>query len=345
MQYLAEARQKGIYLSLDDFYFQTNRLVETVDALYQKGYRLFLFDEVHRYQHWSKDLKQLYDDYDDIQMWATGSSILDIARGSTDLSRRATVYRLHGLSFREFLNFRYQQNFSPLSLPDLLQHHQQLAPELCDQLQLTADFQDYLRFGYFPYFMEAKASYFQKLQDSLHLVIDADIAPYEELQHATTRNLKKLLFVLSQTVPFTPNINKLAERIESPLNTILKLLDIMHQGQLLKLLRSENKGVSYLQKPEKIYLQNTNFIYLFSPEQANVGNVRETFFFNQLSHVHQVTAPRYGDFLIDDSFVFEIGGPGKTDQQLKGLPQAYLAIDAETGGGRHIPLWLFGFLY
>ena len=345
LQYLSSAQQKGIYLSLDDFYFETHRLVETVQTLYEMGYRLFLLDEVHRYLWWSKDLKQLYDDYEDIHLVATGSSILDISKGNSDLSRRAAVYHLQGLSFREYLNFQKNLNLPVLTLNEILTNHHIIAPDLLDSFRYPADFNNYLKSGYFPFFLEAKNTYFQKLQETINLVIDTDIAPYEQLQHSTTRTMKKLLFVLSESVPFTPNINKLSEKLDTPRNTILRLLDYLHSAQILQLLKTSTKGVSYLQKPEKIYLHNTNFIYLFSPSQANVGNVRETFFFNQLSAAHKVTAPRFGDFMIDDTFVFEVGGANKTSDQIRGVPHAYLALDIEGGTNNRIPLWLFGLLY
>lgn len=345
LQYLSVAKMKGIYLSMDDFFFESNRLILTIEMLYQKGFRLFLLDEVHRYQYWSKDLKQLYDDFEDIQVVATGSSILDISKGNADLSRRASVYHLAGLSFREFLNFRRNVQLRAIKLDNILNHHHTLAPDLLDNFNFKTEFQDYLKFGYFPYFLEAKSTYFQKLQETIHLVIDTDVAPFEDLQHSTTRKLKKLLYVLSESVPFSPNINKLAEKLETPRNTVLKLLDILDQAQILQLLRTTTKGVSFLQKPEKIYLQNTNFIHLFAKEQANVGNIRETFFFNQLSTIHSVTAPKYGDFMVDDSFVFEVGGASKSNEQIRGIPNAYLALDIEGGNNNRIPLWLFGMLY
>lgn len=345
LQHMIGVQEPGIYLSLDDFYFETNRLVEAVEKLYGLGYRLFVLDEVHRYQFWSKDLKQLYDDYEDIRVVATGSSILDISKGNADLSRRAAVYHLQGLSFREFLSFRKNIKLPVLPLEQIIAEHHIIAPDVVDSIRVKAEFQDYLKFGYFPFFLEARSTYVQKLQETMHLVIDTDIAPFEELQHTTTRNLKKLLNVLGEAVPFSPNINKLAEKLEIPRNTILKMLDILHQAQLLYLLRTDTKGVSYLQKPEKIYLQNTNFMYVLAQGKANVGSICETFFLNQLSAVHKITAPKYGDFLVNDSYVFEVGGASKTTDQIKGLPNAYLALDIETGSSRRIPLWLFGMLY
>jgi len=345
LQHLSSATQKGIYLSLDDFFFETHRLVETVRNLYNSGYRLFQLDEVHRYLWWSKDLKQLYDDYDDIQLVATGSSILDISKGNADLSRRAAVYNLHGLSFREYLNFQKNLHLPALALNDILSRHHEIAPELLDLFHYSTDFSNYLKFGHFPFFLESKSTYFQKLEETINLVIDTDISPHEDLQHSTTRTMKKLLFVLSQTVPFTPNINKLSDKLETPRNTLLRLLDYLDKARILHLLKVDTKGVSYLQKPEKIYLHNTNFIHLFSPKKANVGSLRETFFFNQLSAVHAVTSSKFGDFMVDDNYVFEVGGATKSRDQIKGVPNAYLALDIEGGSEKRIPLWLFGMLY
>jgi len=336
---------QSIYMSLDDFYFETHRLIETVTALYRMGYRLFLLDEVHRYEWWSKDLKQLYDDYEDIRIVATGSSILDISKGNADLSRRASIYHLHGLSFREYLNFKKGLDLKTLALSDILTSHHSIAPDLLDVFDFETEFQTYLKSGYFPFFLEANKTYFQKLQETIQLVIDSDITPYEQLQYSTTKTLKKLLFVISESVPFTPNINKLSQKLETPRNTVLRLLDILGKAQILLLLRASTSGISYLQKPEKIYLQNPNFIHLFSPTMSNIGNIRETFFFNQVSAVHAVTSSKFGDFMVDDTYVFEVGGPSKTSEQIRGVPNSYLALDIPGGQEKKIPLWLFGMLY
>jgi hypothetical protein len=345
LQQAHASSSQSIYMSLDDFYFETHRLIETVTALYGMGYRLFLLDEVHRYEWWSKDLKQLYDDYEDIRIVATGSSILDISKGNADLSRRASIYHLHGLSFREYLNFKKGLDLKTLALSDILTSHHSIAPDLLDVFDFETEFQTYLKSGYFPFFLEANKTYFQKLQETIQLVIDSDITPYEQLQYSTTKTLKKLLFVISESVPFTPNINKLSQKLETPRNTVLRLLDILGKAQILLLLRASTSGISYLQKPEKIYLQNPNFIHLFSPTMSNIGNIRETFFFNQVSAVHAVTSSKFGDFMVDDTYVFEVGGPSKTSEQIRGVPNSYLALDIPGGQEKKIPLWLFGMLY
>ncbi len=344
LQRLEKIGEKGIYFSLDDLYFESNRLVTVVEQLYALGYRSFFMDEVHRYQFWSKDLKQLYDDFEDINLIATGSSILEVAKGQADLSRRAIVYHIQGLTFREYLQFEKKLELKPIDLETILEQHHEITADLLEQFSFERDFSNYLKIGYFPFYKENKSVYYQKLSETMNLVIDIDIAPFEELNYSTVRTMKKLLFVISQSVPFTPNITKLSEQLGAPRNTILRLLDLLDQAKIIKLLRAENEKLSYLQKPEKIFFENTNFVYLFAEGKANVGSVRETFFFNQLIQKHRVTASKFGDFMVDEKYTFEVGGPNKNFQQIKGVPNSYLAIDVKNSVGNKVPLWLFGML-
>ncbi len=344
LQRLKQCGDKGIYLSLDDLYFESNRLVTVVEQCYALGFRAFFMDEVHRYQFWSKDLKQLYDDFEDIHLVATGSSILEVSKGQADLSRRAVVYYLQGLTFREYLQFEKKVSIQALDLETVLTRHHEITADLLDQFSFRKDFNNYLKQGYFPFYKENKSVYAQKLSETINLVIDIDIAPFEELNYTTVRTMKKLLHVISQSVPFTPNISKLSERLEAPRNTILRLLDLLDKAKIIKLLNAEHEKLSYLQKPEKIFLENTNFIYLFADGKANIGSVRETFFFNQVSQFHQVTASKFGDFMVDETYTFEVGGPHKNFQHIKGVPSSYLAIDVDNGVGNKVPLWLFGML-
>jgi len=344
LQRLQEIGDQGIYFSLDDLYFENNRLVSVVEQCYTLGYRTFFMDEVHRYQFWSKDLKQIYDDYDDIQVIATGSSILELSQGQADLSRRAIVYHLQGLTFREYLQFEKKLDIQALDLETILACHHEISADLSEQFSFEKDFKNYLKNGYFPFYLENKPLYSQKLMETINLVIDIDIAPFEELNYTTVRTMKKLLYVISQCVPFTPNISKLSERLEAPRNTILRLLDLLHQAKLIKLLNAEHIKLSYLQKPEKIYFENTNFVHLFADGKANIGSIRETFFFNQLSQIHRVSASKFGDFMVDEKYTFEVGGPNKNFQQIKGVPNSYLAIDVKNSVGNKIPLWMFGML-
>jgi predicted AAA+ superfamily ATPase len=331
LQRLQEIGDQGIYFSLDDLYFESNRLVTVVEQCYALGFRTFFMDEVHRYQFWSKDLKQLYDDFEDIQVVATGSSILELSQGQADLSRRAIVYHLQGLTFREYLQFEKKLDIQALDLETILACHHEISADLSEQFSFEKDFNNYLKNGYFPFYKENKSLYYQKLLETMNLVIDIDVAPFEELNYTTVRTMKKLLYVISQSVPFTPNISKLSERLEAP-------------TKLIKLLNAEHIKLSYLQKPEKIYFENTNFVHLFADGKANIGSIRETFFFNQLSQIHRVSASKFGDFMVDEKYTFEVGGPNKNFQQIKGIPNSYLAIDVENSVGNKIPLWLFGML-
>lgn len=338
--------KSGVYFSLDDIYFEANRLITAIDRLYGEGYRVFYLDEVHRYESWSKELKNAYDNYPDIQITATGSSILELSKGQADLSRRAAIYMLPGLSFREFFHLNHGLKFDSLGLERILDEHQALAAEISDKTDVLNIFGEYLRVGYYPYFKEGIRSYPQKLRQATNLAIEVDIALYEDLNALTVRNMKKLIYVLSQSVPFTPNISKLSKKLQIPRNTILKILDLLDRAGVLSLLRSHTQGISYLQKPEKIYLQNPNLMYLFSDNRPSAGSLRETFFMNQVHVQHSVTTSRFADFMVDDTWTFEVGGPGKTREQIKDVPNAYIAADGiEEGSGDKIPLWLFGFLY
>ena len=346
LQKLKEVTEEKVYLSLDDFYFEENRLILLVEELYQLGYRHFYLDEAHRYVHWSADLKSIFDTYDDAFFVVSGSSILELKKGTADLSRRAAVYHLAGLSFREFINIEKDQSIPVIPLKEILENHAIASEDLSDRFDIPLLFEQYLKYGYYPFSRKGTELYFSRLLETTHLVLEMDIGPFEEISYKTIRSMKKLLYIISESVPFTPNISKLAEKLETSRNTILKILDMLQQAQILNLLYQSVHGISYLQKPEKIYLQNPNLAFALSSSEPNVGNLRETFFMNQLQVSHQVTLPKFGDFMVDEQFVFEIGGPNKTTQQIQGIPNAYLALDQiKIGSGNKIPLWLFGFLY
>lgn len=346
LQKMQEIGDQTIYLNLDNYFFEENRLAETIGELYQAGIRFFFLDEIHRYSNWSIDLKFLYDNYPNANFVVSGSSILEPGKSKADLSRRAAVYPLAGLSFREFLELEKQIKLPALTLDELLANHPNISGEITDLLDVIPLFDQYLEFGYYPFFRESQQLYKSRLIETTNLVLETDIAPFEDLTHKTIRNMKKLIYIISESVPFIPNISKLAERLEVSRNTILKTLDLLAQAQILSLLRASTHGVSFLQKPEKIYLQNPNLAFALSSNQANRGSIRETFFFNQLQVKHQITLPKFGDFMVDEQYVFEVGGPNKTSQQIQGIPNSYVAADGiKTSGGNKIPLWLFGFLY
>lgn len=346
LQKMGSDTHKSVYLSLDDFYFETNRLLLLLEQLYEVGYRHFYLDEVHQYQHWSSDIKNAYDNFSDIQLIATGSSILKINQGQADLSRRAAVYALKGLSFREFLELHYQEKFEKFNLKQILEDHTNISVQINDRLDTLKLFGEYLNYGYYPFSIERKKDYHQKLQQTIQLILEVDIPAVEQVNYSTIRSMKNLLFIISQIVPMVPNIQSLSEKIGVSRNSVLKALDLMAHAQIINLLRSSNKGVSFLQKPEKIFLENPNLAFTFSGERPNMGNLRETFFFNQLSVIGEVTSAKFGDFFVESQYTFEIGGATKTAKQIQGVPLSYIAADGiKNGVNNKIPLWLFGFLY
>lgn len=346
LQKMKETGSTAIYLSLDDFYFETNRLVLLVEELYERGYRHFYLDEVHQYSHWSKDLKNLYDSYSDIKVVATGSSILQIDKGQADLSRRALVYTLYGLSFREFLALEHRQKLPVYDLKKILKHHQEISRSITDKTDVLKLFKQYINWGYYPFFKNDKKNYHAKLQQVAQLVTEIDIPSVENVNYATVRGMRKLLYIISQSVPFVPNIQSLATKVGASRASVLKMMDMLEKGSVIQLLRLDNQHVSYLQKPEKIYLDNPNLAYTFGGESPNKGNLRESFFFNQLKVGHDVTFSKFGDFMVDQTYTFEVGGASKTDRQLKGVPLGYIAADDIKEGQRNkIPLWLFGLMY
>ncbi len=346
LQRMQQLEDKSIFLSLDDYFFEEVRLATFVEQLYTQGFRTFFLDEAHRYLNWSSDLKILVDAYSDASFVVSGSSVLALEKGKADLSRRAAVYHLEGLSFREFLNLELGTNFPKYSLNEILTQHSNLAEPLVDQEDILSHFEKYLEYGYYPFYRESKVLYPTRLLEITNLVLEIDLAPFEELSYKTVRSMKKLLYILSESVPFIPNISKLAERLDTSRNTVLKTFDLLEQAKLLLLLRQQTQGVSFLQKPEKIYLQNPNLAFAFSNQVPNRGNLWETFFFNQLQVHHEVSLPKQGDFMLDHTFVIEVGGAHKGNQQLVGIPNAFIATDGiKTGSGNKIPLWLFGFLY
>ena len=335
-----------LYVSLDELYFTSHTLTDLADDFVKAGGRYLFLDEVHKYPGWSREIKNLYDTYKDLQIVFTGSSMLEISKGDADLSRRAVVYELTGLSFREFLLIEKRLTFPVVKWQDILVDHVDMAQDISKKLRPLPSFKDYLKFGYYPYFQENKKNYHQRLAATINLVIESDLPAIEHVDYSTIQKLKKLLYILSTSVPFKPNIQKLSEQIHATRGSTLLYLDYLKNAQLLSLLRGETEGNSYMNKPDKIYLNNTNLLYALAPENANVGTLRETFFYNQLQSTSSITSSEKADFTINKKMTFEIGGKNKPTDQIKGLSNTYIAADEiEIGLRNKIPLWLFGFLY
>lgn len=335
-----------LYVSLDHIYFFDNRLYDLAKKFSQFGGTHLLLDEVHKYPDWSRELKLIYDNFSELSIIFTSSSMLEIYKSESDLSRRAVSYNLKELSFREFILFETNKNLPSYSLDEILKNHNAIATKLLAEMKPLPLFKKYLNSGAYPYYKENENFYIQKLQKTINLVIETDIPAVENLQYDTLVKLKKLLITIATSAPFTPNISKLSEKIGVSRNMMVTSIKILDRAGLVNELYKDTSGIGVLTKPEKLYLNNTNLIIALAKENASVGTMRETFFFNQLKDIHQVSWSESADFLIDKTYTFEIGGKNKSRKQIAGLPNAFVAKDnIEIGFGTIIPIWIFGFLY
>ncbi len=333
-----------IYISLDDLLFTNKDLYEVADTFYKTGGKYLFLDEVHKYQNWSLTLKNIYDSLPDLNVVFTGSSVLHIRQGNADLSRRAVIYDMEGLSFREFLNLESKNNFEAISLEELLKNHVSIAAEISSKLRPLAYFGNYLKYGYYPFYLENKTSYAKKLAETINLILEVDITYLNAIEPRYINKLKKLLHMMAVSVPVQPNILQLSTAIETSRNTVMNYLNYLEDGKLLHLLRKPSKGDAALAKPDKVYLHNTNLAWAIA-DGMDKGNSRETFFCSQVRPKHLVNIPLKGDFLLDGKYLFEVGGQNKTAVQIKDVPNSYLALDEiEIGHHNRIPLWLFGFI-
>jgi len=338
--------EDALYISLDDIYFTTNRLIDVIDDFVKQGGRYLFIDEVHKYTGWSREIKNAYDTYADLKIVFTGSSMLQVHKSEGDLSRRAVVYEMLGLSFREYLIMNSGKEFPVLTVMDIINNHVSLSKKIATEIKPLMEFKNYLKHGYYPYFLENKSTYLQRLSATVNLVLELDLPSVERIDYSTIHKLKKLLYIIATSVPFKPNIEKLSQQTNATRGSVLLYLDYLRKAQLIGLLKSPKAGDGYMNKPEKIYLNNTNLMYALEHEQPSIGTVRETFFMNQLQAESKVHYTEKGDFLIDKNKVFEIGGKNKTFDQIKDLKNSFIAADGiETGFKNKIPLWLFGFLY
>jgi predicted AAA+ superfamily ATPase len=346
IKYNLPVSKETIYVSLDDLYFSRNTLIDFTDSFVKNGGKYLILDEVHRYANWSQEIKNIYDDHSELQIIYTGSSILHLHKAKADLSRRSVMHELPGLSLREFIELNTGEKFSCFSLEGILENHVDIARSIVKKIKPIAEFNRYLEYGYYPYFLENKDSYLMKVAETVNLILEMDLPLYQQLNYSSVDKLKQLLAIIAESVPFKPNVIKLADKIGTTRNTIKDNFNYLHSARVVNLLFSATKGISALQKPDKVYLNNTNIAHALKSRELDKGNLRETFFMNQLAIKHNVTYTDKGDFKIDDQFVFEVGGKNKTREQVKEVKNSYLALDdIEIGMNDKIPLWLFGFLY
>jgi predicted AAA+ superfamily ATPase len=338
--------ETALYASLDHLYFLENKLYDLAEEFYQKGGKLLALDEVHRYPNWSTEIKNIYDDFPDLKVIFTGSSLLQINKAKADLSRRAVIYNMPGLSFREYLQFETGIVFNVVSFTELLENHRQISSDIIVKIKPMVYFHDYLKYGYFPFYLENRDMVQQKLGEVLNVVLDVDIPQYEQVQISNIILIKKLLLIIAESVPFKPNFNAISQRSGISINTIKKYITYLNDAELILLLHSSTNGLTRIGKPDKIYLNNSNYMYSMVGDNAEIGNIRETFFYNQVCQVAGINAYLESDFLVNNQYTFEIGGKNKKYKQISGVKNSFLVKDdIETGYENTIPLWLFGFLY
>ena len=341
-----ESKKQVLYVSLDDLFFSDKTLYELAEDFLKIGGEYLFLDEVHKYPNWSRELKLIYDDFDELQVIFTSSSILDIYRGESDLSRRAIKYNLKELSFREYLLLNEGIKLPVLSLGKILSNHVEISLDLVEQFKPIKHYNEFIKIGAYPYFKDNEEEYKQQLLNTINLILDIDLQSIENIDYSSIAKIKRLLYVLATNVPFTPNISKLSERIGLNRNSLVQAIQWLEKAELINTRIKTNKSISILSKPDKIWLHNTNLSFAIASDNVDVGNIRETFFLQHLSVLHSVDLPPKADFIVDHKFTFEIGGKNKTKKQIKEINDSFLVKDTiETGTMNVVPLWLFGLLY
>jgi len=341
LQYIKENLNpnEALYVTVEDFYFTDHRLLDLADTFVKNGGKHLFIDEIHKYKDWSRELKLMYDYHAGLNVVFTGSSVLDINKGAADLSRRAVMYQMQGLSFREYLDLFHQITSKVYDLDEILAHEVTI-PTLEHPLPL---FREYLKSGYYPFAMEE--GFDQRLRQIISQTLESDIPLYAEMNVSTGRKLKKLLAIIAKSAPFKPNYSSIALMLEASRNNIADYFLFIEEAGLIAQLRNATGGIRSLGKVDKVFLDNTNLIYNLAEELSNIGNVRETFFFNQARVVSDVIASKISDFTIDDK-TFEVGGRTKGQIQLQGVEKGYLVKDdIEWGSMNVVPLWQFGMMY
>ncbi|HIP27894.1 MAG TPA: AAA family ATPase [Sulfurovum sp.] len=350
LQYLKELKSKheahkSLYFSYDHPSNVGIKLYALAEAFAKVGGKYLLLDEIHKYKDFALDLKAIYDFYPDMKVVFTGSCATSIYNSQADLSRRAVLYHMNGLSYREFLELKLEKKLPVFTLEEICTNSIELVDSLRNVFIPLEHFAEYLEYGYYPFYFSDKANYHKQLSAVVNLTIDVDLVMLGYIKPAFANKLKKLLNVICHSKPFELNITKVAANIEVSRNTIYAYLEHLTKGDLLTVVADNKKGLTALSKPEKLYLNNTNLSYALCPE-PEIGTIREGFFANQLQEQHTLTTTKQGDFIVNDKFTFEIGGEGKSFKQIKDVENAFVVQDTDSTENKYkIPLWLFGFLY
>lgn len=346
LQYLKESPielSKKLYVNAEFLQYSFLKLFDLAEEFEKRGGKILVIDEIHKYKDFEKELKLIYDTFN-LQVIFSGSSAIKLEHSKADLSRRAVVYRMNNLSFREFLELKTNHIFKKYTLKEILQSHEDIAFEILTKIKPFEYFEEYLQKGAYPFYFDNPHTYCTKLEEAINASIDSDLSLIFDIKPINLIKLKKLIYLICNSEPFELNITKLSQKIEISRNYLYQYIYYLGKGDIFTILNSKTRGDMIFVKPQKIYLKNTNLNYCYC-ENSKKGTLRETFFANQLFE-HKITHTDKGDFLIDDKFVIEVGGKNKSFKQIKNIDNSFVvADDIEVGFGDKIPLWLFGFLY
>ena len=356
LQYIKEnfeESDEALYISLDNPYFQSISLLDFAKEFEQNGGKVLFIDEVHKYNDWSTHIKNIYDMLE-LKVVFSGSSILQISKQNADLSRRTIIYQLENLSFREYLYLEDMGTFEPVEMQVLLTDHKKIATQIAQKIKPLKLFKEYLQYGAYPFILEDRESYHQRIIQIINLILESDLPFINKIEVQQISKLKKLIYLLAVNVPFIPNIKDLSETTEISRPKVYEYLNHLEDAKIINSIRSKTKGYKILSKPEKLFMQNTNITYAIT-SSIDIGSARESFFVNQVKNYYasqnlfldeSIYTASKGDFLVDGRYTFEIGGKGKSFKQIQGIVDSFIASDdIEIGFGNKIPLWLFGFLY
>lgn len=330
----------ALYINLNNFYFTKRKISSFADEFNKRGGKILLLDQIQKYPHWSADLRKCMDDIPDLKVIFTSSPVLRITEGNPDLKGLAKIYHLEGLSFREYLNYQTGSNFHFYSLEDIIENHTAIASDIVSRVRPLAYFDDYLKNGYFPYFMDNPNFYMNTLLKNVNLALEIDVPYINQIELKYLSKLRKLLHIIASETPFTPNVSKLATAVKTSRATIMNYLKYLKNAKLIHLLYS-NGDDDQMKKPDMVYMHNTNLLYAIAPDNTESLNLRHTFFYNQVGYNNFLKSSSKGDFCVNGKYHFIVGG-----RKLEPTSNVYAASDViEIGEGKKIPLWLFGFLY
>ncbi len=338
-----------LYMSADNIVVNGLGLFEIGREFFRLGGQVLMIDEIHKYKNWSSELKNLYDTFPKAKFLISGSSTLDILKGKSDLSRRLVLHTLRGMSLREYINLETGSTFAPIPLATIFDQHVRQASKVVSATTILKHFKAYLQRGYYPFYHEGKSAYQSKLENILEKIVYEDIPSVFDIKPSSIPILKKIIYLVATSEPFTPNIEKISSQLKISKEYAYHYLDYLERAKIFIFLHQATQGFKLVRKPEKIYLENPNLIQAIVGKhgfRSEIGAVRESFFINQVAGVAPIFSAEQGDFFVDNKFTIEVGGRKKTTRQIHSLENAYLAVDdIEVGAGNKIPLWLFGFLY